>query len=292
MWFDTFRKQSLISTSDTFSNRNRNLSVSGRYPNESHFMTMFIPALFDKKRPSSLTFWNGDVINNVMSAWNITCTAIHLHLCTRYQFIVCNSSPPGRNGRHFADDICKCIFLNENVLLSIKIPLKFIPNGPISNIPALVQIMAWRRPGHYLNQYWPNSLTHICGIRSRWVKLSGICIHQMIMYASKISMYTCKIIMYTYRIIMYICKICIHNRMYFYTRQNLFMQLINLCCDVPSGPPYLNLSLYPVTLFSGVSQSRYWPFPGNSAVSWTLSRKQFLTPGACHSNNISSEILH
>ena len=132
-------------------------------------------------------------------------------------------------------------FLNENVLLSIS--LKFIPNGPISNIPALVQIMAWRRPGHYLNQYWPHSLTHVCGIRSRWVKLSGICIHQMIIYTCKIPMYTCKILMHTYRIIMYICKICIHNRMYFYTRQNLFMQLISLCCDVPSGPPYLHLSI-------------------------------------------------
>ena len=45
-----------------------------------------------------------------------------------------NSSPPGQNGRHFADDICKGIFLNENVLIAIKISLNFIPNGPINNI--------------------------------------------------------------------------------------------------------------------------------------------------------------
>ena len=25
--------------------------------------------------------------------------------------------------------------------------LKFVPKGPINNIPALVQVMAWRRPG-------------------------------------------------------------------------------------------------------------------------------------------------
>ena len=33
---------------------------------------------------------------------------------------------------------------------------KFVPKGPINNIPALVQIMASRRPGdsHYLNQWW------------------------------------------------------------------------------------------------------------------------------------------
>ena len=32
----------------------------------------------------------------------------------------------------------KCIFLNENVLISIKISLKFVPKGQINNIPALV----------------------------------------------------------------------------------------------------------------------------------------------------------
>ena len=42
------------------------------------------------------------------------------------------------NGRHFPDDIFKCIFLNENVFISIKISLKFVPKGQINNIPALV----------------------------------------------------------------------------------------------------------------------------------------------------------
>ena len=58
-----------------------------------------------------------------------------------------NTLRPRQNGRHFADDIFKCIFLNENVWISIKISLKFVPKGPINNIPALVQIMAWRRTG-------------------------------------------------------------------------------------------------------------------------------------------------
>ena len=44
-------------------------------------------------------------------------------------------------------NIFKCIFLNENAWISIKISLKFVPKGQINNIPALVQIMAWRRPG-------------------------------------------------------------------------------------------------------------------------------------------------
>ena len=44
-----------------------------------------------------------------------------------------------QNGRHFADDIFKCIFWNENVWIHVehvKISLKFVPKGPISNISA------------------------------------------------------------------------------------------------------------------------------------------------------------
>ena len=58
-----------------------------------------------------------------------------------------NTLKPRQNGRRFADGTFKCIFLNENVRISIKISLKFVPKGPINNIPALIQIMAWRRPG-------------------------------------------------------------------------------------------------------------------------------------------------
>ena len=56
-----------------------------------------------------------------------------------------NSS--GQNGRHFADDIFRCIFVNEKFCILIKISLKFVPKGPICNNPALVQIMACRRIG-------------------------------------------------------------------------------------------------------------------------------------------------
>ena len=45
---------------------------------------------------------------------------------------------PRPYGRHFADNILWCIFLNENVWISIEFSLKFVPKGPIDNIPALV----------------------------------------------------------------------------------------------------------------------------------------------------------
>ena len=58
-----------------------------------------------------------------------------------------NTLRPRQNGRHFPDDIFKCIFVDDDAQISIKISLKFVPKGLINNIPALVQIMAWRRPG-------------------------------------------------------------------------------------------------------------------------------------------------
>ena len=56
-----------------------------------------------------------------------------------------NTSRPRQNGRHFADDFFKYVFLYENMSIWINISLKFVPNGEINNIPALVQIMAWRQ---------------------------------------------------------------------------------------------------------------------------------------------------
>ena len=38
----------------------------------------------------------------------------------------------------FPDDTFKRIFLNENIIISIKISLKFVPKGPINNCPSLV----------------------------------------------------------------------------------------------------------------------------------------------------------
>ena len=46
-----------------------------------------------------------------------------------------NTLRPRRNGTHFADDIFKHIFFNENISISIQISLKFVPRGPINNIP-------------------------------------------------------------------------------------------------------------------------------------------------------------
>ena len=78
-----------------------------------------------------------------------------------------NTLRPRQHGRHFADDTFKRILLNENVIISIKISLKFVSKSPINNIPALVQIMAWRRPGDkpLSEAMMVSLLTHICVTR-------------------------------------------------------------------------------------------------------------------------------
>ena len=64
-----------------------------------------------------------------------------------------NTLRPRQDGCRLPDDTFKRIFLNENVRISIKISLKFVPKGPINNNPALDQIMACRRSGGQL-VYW------------------------------------------------------------------------------------------------------------------------------------------
>ena len=125
-------------------------------------MGQMLYAIFHVKRTETFLFkWPSNGI----------CTLATKSLLCKYWNI--NTSRPRQNGRHFADDIFKCIFLNENVSISIKISLKFVPKGPINNIPALVQIMAWRRPGDkpLSEPMVVNLPTHICVTRPQWVNI-------------------------------------------------------------------------------------------------------------------------
>ena len=113
------------------------------------------------------------------------------HICvTRPRWV--NTLRPRQHGRHFPDDIFKSVFLNDNVWILIKISLKFVPKGLINNIPALVQIMAWRRPGDKpLSETMMARLpTHICVTRPQWVKKASartfkLCWHSGVSFAIK-----------------------------------------------------------------------------------------------------------
>ena len=109
---------------------------------------------------------------------NSPCPSIILLICPWGWIInkgicdACISSWSYQHGRHFPDNILKCILLNENVWISIKISLKFVPWGPIDNIPALVQIIAWCRSGNKpLSELIMASLQmNICITQPQWVK--------------------------------------------------------------------------------------------------------------------------
>ena len=97
--------------------------------------------------------------------------AFPCHDVTMY-WTLFNTLRQRRNEQHFADDIFKRIFFNENVWISIKISQRFVPKGPINNITVLVQIMTWRRSGDkpLSEPMMVRLLTHICVARPQWVK--------------------------------------------------------------------------------------------------------------------------
>ena len=61
--------------------------------------------------------------------------------CQEHSKVTPNTLRPKRYGRQFADNIFKCIFLDENYYILIQNPLKFVPQGSIDKKSALVQMM-------------------------------------------------------------------------------------------------------------------------------------------------------
>ena len=76
-----------------------------------------------------------------------------------------------QHGCHFANNVLKCILLNENVWILLNISLKFVPNNQINNIPALVHI--WLGANQAISNYEPMMVSlprHICFTQPQWVK--------------------------------------------------------------------------------------------------------------------------
>ena len=69
------------------------------------------------------------------------------HYYSLYPVAILAHLPLDKMAATLADDIFKCIFLNENGRIAIQISIKFATRGPIDNKPALVQVMAWCRTG-------------------------------------------------------------------------------------------------------------------------------------------------
>ena len=83
-------------------------------------------------------------MQNAFDLFNMNTQQISYYQCEKratsqkvYFLALCNTLNPRNNGLHFADDVFKCISLNENAYMSIKNSLEFVPRGPINNIRAL-----------------------------------------------------------------------------------------------------------------------------------------------------------
>ena len=79
----------------------------------------------------------------------------HLYITITYNITspaLVNSSPPGQNGWwHGADDIFKCIFMNEKFCILIWISFKFVPKGPIDSKSVHDDVIKWK---HFPSN-WP-----------------------------------------------------------------------------------------------------------------------------------------
>ena len=129
-----------------------------------------------------------------------------------------NSLRPRQNGRHFADDIFERIFLNESIWIPTKISLKFVAKGSINNIPVLVQIMAWRRPGDkpLSGPMMIRLPTHICVTRPQWVNVSGpldFTIYYVMIWSAMLNnvKYPCTMIMKTRAFLTFFLTISIYG---------------------------------------------------------------------------------
>ena len=93
---------------------------------------------------------------SIRKTWHVCTKHTTVTVWTPYKWVIPNNDMHGlvqdcSNCSNFEPalrwnfaDIFKCIFLNENYCISIKICLKFLPKGPIDSKSLLVQAMTWK----------------------------------------------------------------------------------------------------------------------------------------------------
>ena len=121
-----------------------NSPVTGEFPSQKP-LTRSFDIFFDLRLKNRWV--------NKRGAGDLRRHRAHYDVIVMFRLMDGNTLRPGRNKRHFAYDVFKCIFLDENIWILMKISLKFIPKGPINNIPAWIQIMACHATSHYMNQW-------------------------------------------------------------------------------------------------------------------------------------------
>ena len=93
-------------------------------------------------------------VSSILRKWLTVLSARYTFPCDAHQAYF--HIEAAKNGRHYASDIFKCHFLKEDLRISIRISLKFAPEGPIDINSSLVQIMARHRMNGRKTTIWTN----------------------------------------------------------------------------------------------------------------------------------------
>ena len=153
------------------------------YQSFQHFLS-FVEGIhwcvgFPHKGPVMQTLhviaWTSGWTNSPVASY-LRCHGAFITVMTSFWLCFFNTLKPKQNGQYFADNIFKCIFLNENVRIAINISVKFVHKDRINNIPALVQKMVWccLVDNSLSLPMMFTLLTHICITQPQWVKKSAV----------------------------------------------------------------------------------------------------------------------
>ena len=93
-------------------------------------------------------------VSSILGKWLTLLSAKYTFPCDAHQAYF--HIEAAKNDRHYASDIFKCHFLKEDLRISIRISLKFAPEGPIDINSSLVQIMARHRMNGRKTTIWTN----------------------------------------------------------------------------------------------------------------------------------------
>ena len=96
---------------------------------------------------SSRPQWVNILVSKMQQAMSANDGVVYSSIYASLSLYVWTHLPLDKMAAILADDMFKCIFLNENICISNKISLKYVLWVFIDNRSVLVQKMAWCQPG-------------------------------------------------------------------------------------------------------------------------------------------------
>ena len=147
-----FRQDRLSESNDSLESHDRCIELSDEEIEMQERMTPRDSAangVLEEEEETSVLSDDDECYRVVDSVCGMKDSPIGVTVVTSVQtLILTNKLRLRQNDHRYADDNFKCIFFIEKLCILIRISLEVVPKGPISNIPALVQVMAWHQTGN------------------------------------------------------------------------------------------------------------------------------------------------